>query len=133
LFDVRVEDSRVVFADLPGYGFAARSKEERKSWGPMVEGYLLKRSSLRVLVLLVDLRRGVESDDIELVEYWAQTKTPLILVANMMDKLPKAKHKPALDALRAAAKGVPARAIGFSAETGHGRAELWHAILGAIV
>ncbi len=133
LFEVRVEASRLVFADLPGYGYAARSKEARKSWGPMLEHYLLTRPSLRSLVLLVDVRRGVEPDDVELVEFWAQTKKPLILVATKMDKLPKAQHIPALAKLRLAAKAVvDARAIGFSAETDIGRAELWHAILQSI-
>jgi len=133
LFELRLETARVVFADLPGYGYAARSKEERKSWGPMIEHYLLSRPSLRALVLLVDVRRGVEPDDIELVEFWAQTKKPLVLVATKMDKLSKAQQLPALTKLRLAAKeGIQTRAIGFSAETDIGRAELWRAIMEAI-
>ena len=126
LFHVRTEAGEMVFGDLPGYGFAARSKEEVKSWGPMIEGYLLKRDSLRALVLLVDVRRGVEEDDDELAEYWAQTGKPLIVVATKIDKLPKAHIKPALDKLR---KETHAKIVGFSAETGQGRAELWEAIL----
>jgi GTP-binding protein len=134
LFEVRVPpDMRIVFADLPGYGYAARSKADRKSWGPMIERYLLTRPSLRALVLLVDVRRGVESDDVELVEFWAQTNKPLILVATKVDKLPKAQHLPALKKLRQAAKSVVhVRAIGFSAETDLGRAELWQAILESV-
>jgi GTP-binding protein len=126
LFQVRTEAGEMIFGDLPGYGFASRSKEEKKSWGPMIEGYLLKRASLRALVLLVDVRRGVEEDDDELAEYWAQTGKPLIVVATKVDKLPKAHIKPALDKLR---KGTHAKIVGFSAETGQGRAELWEAIL----
>lgn len=126
LFQLRTDAGDLVFGDLPGYGFASRSKEEVKSWGPMIEGYLLKRASLRALVLLVDVRRGVEEDDDELAEYWAQTGKPLIVVATKVDKLPKAHIKPALDKLR---KGTHAKIVGFSAETGQGRAELWEAIL----
>ena len=126
LFQIRTDAGDLVFGDLPGYGFASRSKEEKKSWGPMIEGYLLKRASLRALVLLVDVRRGVEEDDDELAEYWAQTGKPLIVVATKVDKLPKAHMKPALDKLR---KGTHAKIVGFSAETGQGRAELWEAIL----
>jgi GTP-binding protein len=134
LFEVRVEAGTLIFADLPGYGFAARSKAEKKAWGPMIEGYLLARGALRALVLLVDVRRGVEPDDVELVEFWAQTKKPLVLVATKLDKLPKAHHKPALEKLRAAARAaVPgAKIIGFSAETDQGRDELWAALLGVI-
>lgn len=126
LFEIRTEAGDVVFGDLPGYGFAARSKEQVKAWQPMIEGYLLKRGSLRALVLLVDVRRGVEEDDDELAEFWAQTKKPLVVVATKTDKLPKSQMKPALDKLRAATN---ARIIGFSSETDQGRAELWSAIL----
>ena len=124
LFEVRVdaEPSRLVFADLPGYGYAARSKEQRKAWQPMVERYLLTRASLRALVVLVDVRRGVEAEEKELLEFWEQTKKPVIIVATKVDKVPKAQLKPAL------AK-VGSGALGFSAETGYGRDELWRAIL----
>ncbi len=126
LFAIQTEAGPIVFGDLPGYGFAARSKEQKKAWGPMIEGYLLRRGSLRSLVLLVDVRRGVEEDDDELAEFWAQTKKPLIVVATKVDKLPKSQMKPALDKLRATTK---ARIIGFSSETDQGRGELWAAIL----
>ena len=126
LFEIRTEAGQVVFGDLPGYGFAARSKEQVKAWGPMIEGYLLKRGSLRALVLLVDVRRGIEDDDDELAEFWAQTKKPLIVVATKVDKLPKSQIKPVLDKLRAT---TDARIIGFSSETDQGRGELWAAIL----
>ena len=128
LFEIALKDvdpSRVVLADLPGYGFAARSKAQKKSWGPMIEGYLLGRGALRALVLLADVRRGVEPDDEELVTFWAQTKKPLLLVATKLDKLPKSQQKPALAKLGKAA-------IGFSAETNQGREELWSAILRSI-
>jgi GTP-binding protein len=126
LFEIRTEAGQVVFGDLPGYGFAARSKEQVKAWGPMIEGYLLKRGSLRALVLLVDVRRGIEDDDDELAEFWAQTKKPLVVVATKVDKLPKSQIKPVLDKLRAT---TDARIIGFSSETDQGRGELWAAIL----
>jgi GTP-binding protein len=133
LFEVRADDDgrelRVIFADLPGYGFAHRSKEERKAWQPMIEGYLLQRPSLRLMCLLVDVRRGIEPDDVELVEFWAQTKKPLVLVGTKLDKLPKAQHKPALAKLQAAARGiVQLRVVGFSAETGYGEDQLWNAL-----
>src|SRR5450432_4837857 len=55
--------------DLPGYGYAKVSKTEKKSWGPMMEGYLASRATLRAIVLIVDIRRGVEDDDRELFRY----------------------------------------------------------------
>ena len=129
LFEIKTEAGTVIFGDLPGYGFAARSKQELKAWGPMIEGYLMNRGSLRALVLLVDVRRGIQDDDDDLAEFWAQTKKPLIVVATKTDKLPKAQLKPALAKLQ---KTTEAKILGFSAETGQGVEELWAAILGVI-
>ncbi len=129
LFEAKVrvkgESTALVCTDLPGYGFAQRSKDEKLSWGPMIEGYLLGRDALLALVLLVDVRRGIESDDAELIEFWAQTKKPLVVVATKIDKLPGSKRKPAIAAI---GKDAGARVIGFSAESGAGRDELWSRI-----
>jgi GTP-binding protein len=63
IFEVRCADGLVLrFVDLPGYGWARRSKDERMQWQKMIEGYLVTRASLRAVVLLVDVRRGVEDD-----------------------------------------------------------------------
>ena len=133
LFEAKVrvkgEDRALVVTDLPGYGFASRSKGEKESWGPMIEGYLLKREALVALVLLVDVRRGVEDDDRELVEFWEQTGKPLVLVATKLDKLPGSKQKPTLAAL---GRDAGVRAIGFSAESGAGRDELWRRLLSVL-
>ena len=124
--------------DLPGYGYAKVSKTEKKSWGPMMEGYLASRTTLRAIVLLVDIRRGVEEDDLELVQYMDEArertveenrKASLIVVATKLDKLVLAKQKPAVQALKAAAK-MPV--LGFSAVTGVGKDELWARIRAAL-
>jgi GTP-binding protein len=122
--------------DLPGYGFARRSKGERRAWGDLIEGYLRTRVTLRALVLIVDVRRGVEDDDRELIEFVASTESAshraprTVLVATKLDKLAGAAKKPAVMKLGRAAK---MRAIGFSAKTGEGREELWRALRGAVL
>ena len=55
--------------DLPGYGFAQRSKAERKQWADLIEGFLQDRPQLAAVVLLVDARRGMEEDDHALVDF----------------------------------------------------------------
>ena len=124
--------------DLPGYGYAKVSKTEKKSWGPMMEGYLASRTTLRAIVLLVDIRRGVEEDDLELVTYVnaarkrsveENKKVTLIVVATKLDKLALAKQKPAVQAIKNASK-LPV--LGFSAVTSAGRAELWTRIRAAL-
>lgn len=116
--------------DLPGYGFAKRSKTERKTWGPLLESYLQGRPTLRAVVVLVDVRRGVEDDDLQLVEFCSAPRAgnaPLttIVVATKLDLIPKAKRKPTLAAIAAAAG---TRVIGFSAESSEGRIDVWKAI-----
>src|SRR5689334_4965511 len=60
-FEAKAADGALLtLVDLPGYGYAKRSKAERTAWGTMVEDYLLGRASLAGVVLLVDIRRGVE-------------------------------------------------------------------------
>jgi GTP-binding protein len=130
--------------DLPGYGYARLSKAEKSTWGAMIEGYLSERVTLRAVVLLVDVRRGPESDDEELLQFMAETRgaegegpkrsaslpeVQRVVVATKLDKLPASKRKPALMALKKST-GLPV--IGFSAVTGDGRAELWGRLRKAI-
>ncbi len=113
--------------DLPGYGYAKVSKSERRSWGPMIERFLRDRAGLRCVVLIIDIRRGVEDDDLQLLEFLAEIGREALLVATKIDKLVKAQKQPALQALRRQVGEHPV--IGFSAETEEGRDELWRALL----
>jgi GTP-binding protein len=138
LFHVKASDGlEVVLVDLPGYGFAKRAKQERAEWGKLIEGYLSTRVTLRAVVLLVDVRRGPEQEEKELVDYIERTqgratrpKVPIIVVATKTDKMPLAQRKPAI--LRIGAD-LGCRVIGFSAETGEGKDELWRALRGLLV
>lgn len=124
-------DVRIDFVDLPGYGFAQRSKSERLSWGPMIETFLERRVGLRGVILLVDVRRGIESEEQELLEYLAHIRQKAIVVATKVDRLSASQRKPA--ALKLAREsGV--RALPFSSHTGEGREALWKAIaaMGAV-
>ncbi len=130
LFHVRAADGlEAVLVDLPGYGFAKRGKQEKSRWGALIEGYLSKRVTLRAVVLLIDVRRGAEREENDLVEYVHSTHAkaarppiPVIIVATKIDKIPRAQRKPALDRLTA---NLGCRVFGFSSETGEGKDELW--------
>ena len=130
VFDVHFADGLVLhFVDLPGYGWARRSKTERSQWQGMIEGYLRNRVSLRAVVLLVDVRRGLEEEELQLIEFmsskrWVGEKRPVefVLVATKIDKLPASARKRALDAVRMGAEEAGIRGVvGFSAVTGDGR------------
>jgi GTP-binding protein len=133
VFEVRCSDGLAVrFVDLPGYGWARRSKAERTQWQSMIEGYLRGRAGLRAVVLLVDVRRGVEDEERQLVDFLREPRIvsdprPLevLLVATKIDKVGAAGRKLALEEVRRRAGG---RAIGFSAVTGEGRDELWERV-----
>ena len=123
---------RVHLVDLPGYGYAKRSKQEKGTWGEMLEGYLQNRATLRAVIVLVDVRRGLEEDDQQLIEFITQPRdagvVEAIVVATKIDKLPLAQRQPALAKVQLAAK----KAIGFSSVTGDGREALWRRIRAAV-
>jgi len=130
IFRVRLRtdetEAHLDLVDLPGYGYAQRSKAERKSWGPLIEGFLEQRPGLRGAVVIIDIRRGVEPDDTQLVEFLESIGVTPILVATKIDKLPPSKRKPALAALR---RELEHPVAAFSSVTGEGRDLLWKQLL----
>ena len=84
------------FVDLPGYGYAKVSKKIRQTWGKMIEIYLSTRQNLRGLVLLIDIRRGPEKEEFELINWLIASQIEVILVFTKADKLSKPKQQKAL-------------------------------------
>jgi GTP-binding protein len=132
VFEAKATDGAVLtFVDLPGYGYAKRSKAERFAWGGLVEDYLLARPTLVAVVVLVDIRRGVEPDDRDLLELIASparvSRRPIatLLVATKMDKLALSARKPALQRL---VKEAGTRVTGFVASEHAAHAELWREV-----
>lgn len=130
-FGVRARDDlRMRLVDLPGYGYAKRSKGERDGWAELIEHYLLHRSALRTVVLLVDARRGVEEEEQQLIDFLATRPEPrpaTIVVATKIDKLQRSQRKAAL-----ARVGRGRRILGVSAAEAEGVAELWQEIRRAL-
>ncbi len=129
LFEARARDGAVFhLMDLPGYGYSKVSKGERSAWQTLIENYLRTRVTLAALVLLVDVRRGVEEDDAQLIEFVDEASTAqrhpveVIIVATKVDKLGVAVRRTAIAEI---AKNAKRKVLGFSSETGEGRAELW--------
>ena len=117
LFRVELGDAVLHFTDLPGYGYAQRSKQERKAWGPMIEGYLRQRVGIVLAVVIVDVRRGIAEEDEQLLEFLDSLGHTSVVIATKLDKLPKAQRKLALLDL---AKRSGRTVSGFSAESGEG-------------
>ncbi len=130
IFRVRLrtdgEEAHLDLVDLPGYGYAQRSKAERKAWGPLIEGFLSERPGLRGAVVIIDIRRGVQDDDKQLLEFLESIGIAPILVATKLDKLPASKRKPAIAKLR---NQVDRPVTPYSSITGDGRDALWKRLL----
>ena len=130
IFRVRLRtgagEAHLDVVDLPGYGYAQRSKAERKSWGPLIEGFLAERPGLRGAVVIIDIRRGVQDDDLQLIEFLESVDVTPIVVATKIDKLPASKRKLAVAKLR---KDVGQPVTAYSSVTGDGRDTLWKRLL----
>jgi GTP-binding protein len=120
-----VVDDRLVFVDLPGYGFARVPAALRVRWKRLVESYLGQREHLRAVVVIIDLRRGLEHGDAQLCEYLRAHRLPAILVATKSDKLGRGECKRREQAL---AQAAMTSVVVCSAQTGEGIRELWKQI-----
>lgn len=121
-------DERLTLVDLPGYGFAHVPTAIRWRWKRLVEAYLSRRRNLRAVVVIIDLRRGIESDEEQLCTYLAALRIPVILVATKSDKLAYGERQRRAQALDGAqVSGVAARLL-CSGRTGEGLLQLWRQI-----
>ena len=124
-------DPGVIFADLPGYGFAKAPKSVKREWGPMISTYLSVRDQLCAVVLIVDFRRDPGRQELEMLEWLEEHERPVMIVATKMDKISKHKRHIRLKEL-ASALGVSQDSIfSFSALSGEGREAIWEALLSA--
>lgn len=89
---------RLMLVDLPGYGFAKRSKTEAQQWQEMIFAYLRSRARLRRVLLLVDARRGVMDSDRQVMDLLDQAAVSYGLVLTKADELKPADRATALGA-----------------------------------
>lgn len=113
------------FVDLPGYGYAKASLQERAKWGKMIEKYLSTRDVLRAVVLLVDIRHAPTKDDVMMYEWIVANGLKPIIVATKLDKIKRSQKDKNLKIVRetlGAEKDV--KIVPYSSETKAGRDEL---------
>lgn len=120
-----------MLADLPGYGFAKVSKEEKKKWGVLLEEFL-STQKINLLLSLVDIRHEPTADDKMMINYLYHYQVPFALVATKADKLGKTKIKPRVKEIATALKVGFADLTATSAETGYGKDDLLRIIEQAI-
>lgn len=115
--------------DLPGYGYAAKSKYDKEKWGRMIEQYLHTSGQLRAVFLLVDIRHAPSEND-KLMHDWiiANGMKPVI-IATKQDKIKKTELSGKLNTIRTVLHVLSdSPVIPFSAQTRNGREEIWDII-----
>lgn len=86
----RVDALRLV--DLPGYGYARVSAQEKERWGRLIEGYFAADRDLRLALQLVDMRHPPTADDRQMMAYLAESEIPFLIVLTKADKLKKTER-----------------------------------------
>ena len=117
-------DDRLLFVDLPGYGYAKVSQAERDRWGRLMEDFFAA-GLIDLGVMIVDARHKPTADDVTMADWFKQSGCALVVVANKLDKLKKSEIEPNLALIRETLtlpEGTPL--LPFSAEKGTGREEL---------
>ena len=85
------EADGVHFVDLPGYGYAKRSKSERQRWADLIWGYFEQERSFNLVVVLVDIRHDAQKLDVQMIEYLQEGKFPFVIALTKADKISRSK------------------------------------------
>jgi len=124
----RINDT-LMFADLPGYGFARVTPALQKKWKTMIEEYLTTRDPLIAIVFIVDIRRKPTELDLTLKEWLEDLGRPYILIITKSDKLSGTERSKQTKIIKAAFKGDQTLAtVTYSSKNHLGRKELWSEI-----
>jgi GTP-binding protein len=116
----------LIFADLPGYGYAKISREISQEWPKFIEPYLNDRPTLGLCIVLVDANVPPQQSDRQLLDFLTTSDREFLLVATKSDRL---SNNQLSTALRTLTQEYPsAHLLPFSAKTGAGREELWKKI-----
>lgn len=129
-------DKQLYLVDLPGYGYARRSQESKRSWSSLTEDYFLKNPSadaIKLVIQLIDVRVGPTDDDIMMINWLIDCGVPFIVVATKADKLSKSELCRQLDSFEENYfKGTGISVLPFSSVTRDGKDELWSKIFDSI-
>jgi len=121
-----VINEKLTFVDLPGYGYAKVSKQDRQHWRQLIEDYLVTARNLCGVIIIVDVRRGPEAEEEALCKFLTHHQRPFLVVATKSDKLKRAELEKQHKVLTIQLDGY--EPLLFSAENSMGKEELWQAI-----
>lgn len=118
-------EPEVIFADLPGYGYARVPKAIVGEWPKFIEPYLAERETLALCVVLVDSNIPPQKSDGQLLVWLKKAQRPFVVVATKTDRLSGNSLSKSLAALH---KELDVELLSYSAKSGKGREALWKAI-----
>ena len=120
---------QLYFVDLPGYGYAKVSLEEKEKWGKMIERYLNTSRQLKIIFLLIDIRHEPGANDKQMYQWILDQGYVPVIIATKLDKINRSQKEKHLKMIRQGLAAVPGtRIIPFSSHTKQGREEV-HALL----
>ena len=132
LINVFLLNERLHLIDLPGYGYARVSKQEKASWGDRMGDYFAQASELKAVLQLVDVRHEPSQEDLQMVDFLRAHGIPFITVATKADKLSRAALQRQLMPISLKLAVQPFDIIPYSSQTGAGRQQLLTAIEEAV-
>lgn len=125
-------DNKIMLVDMPGYGFAKRTFEDKKKWSELTDGYFTNNKNidlLRGVIQLVDSRIGPTKDDCDMLSFLRECEIPHVIVCTKTDKLNKTEFNRFTEEIKAHPLASMAEdIIMFSSQTRSGKEELWNAI-----
>lgn len=121
-------DKTLYLVDLPGYGYARRSFDERNKWKSMIEAYFALDADI-LFFLLIDMKVGLTKDDDVMLQYLVQGNLPFAIAATKSDKLNKTQRAAAVSEILSH-PGIPSDTaiIPFSSKNGEGVTDIWEII-----
>ncbi len=117
------------FVDLPGYGYAKVSQQEKEKWGRMIERYLHQSNVLKAVFLLIDIRHDPSANDKTMYEWILANGFHPIIIATKADKINRSQLQKQIKAVRQGlGAGKDTVVLPFSAQTKQGREEIYEVI-----
>ncbi|HBH87478.1 MAG TPA: YihA family ribosome biogenesis GTP-binding protein [Syntrophaceae bacterium] len=120
-------NKQISFVDLPGYGFAKVPVSIRRNWKPMVETYLKERTSLRLVILILDIRRDPSEEEFAFLHWLRLYNISVLVVLTKTDKISRNQAAVRLRQIKGAFE-LTSKPVLFSARTGEGKAAVWRLI-----
>ena len=122
-------NDEMYLVDLPGYGYAKVSEQEKAQWGKLIERYLHGSAQLKAVFLLIDIRHAPSANDKMMYDWIVEQGFQPIIIATKLDKLKRSQVQKQLKLVKEGLHLVPGtKIIPFSSVTKQGREEIWELV-----